>query len=80
MSCFYILHCKKFDLKSYINTSHQTVLYRSRHQRYSIKKDVLRNFTKLIRDHLCQSFFFNKVTGRRPATLLKKTSGTGVFL
>ena len=30
--------------------------------------------------HLCQSLFFNKVTGLRLATLLKKVSGTGVFL
>ena len=29
---------------------------------------------------VCQGLFFNKVTGLRPATLLKKNSGTGVFL
>ena len=37
------------------------------------KKGVLRNFAKSTRKHLCQSFFFNKVAGLRPATLLKKT-------
>ena len=36
-------------------------------------KDVLRNFRKFTGKHLCQSFFFNNVTGLRPATLLKKT-------
>ena len=36
------------------------------------KKSVLRNFTKFTGKHLCQSFFFNKVAGLRPATLLKK--------
>ena len=36
------------------------------------KKDVRRNFTKFTGKHLCQSFSFNKVTGVRPATLLKK--------
>ena len=36
------------------------------------KKGVLRNFTKFTGKHLCQSFFFNKVAGLRPATLLKK--------
>ena len=36
------------------------------------KKCVLRNFTKFTRKHLCQSLFFNKVTGLRTATLLKK--------
>ena len=36
------------------------------------KKGVLKNFTKFIGKHLCQSLFFNKVAGVRPATLLKK--------
>ena len=34
-------------------------------------KVVLRNFAKLTEKHLCQSLFFNKVAGLRPATLLK---------
>ena len=45
---------------------------RSSHQRCSMKKGVLRNFTKFTGKHLCQSLFFNKVTGLRPATLLEK--------
>ena len=36
------------------------------------RKGVLRNFAKFTGKHLCQSFFFNKVSGLRPATLLKK--------
>ena len=36
------------------------------------KKSVLRNFTKFTGKHLCQSLFFNKIAGLRPATLLKK--------
>ena len=44
----------------------------SSHQRCSVKKGVLRNFTKFTGKHLCQSLFFNKVPGLRPATLLKK--------
>ena len=36
------------------------------------KKGALRNFAKLTGQHLCQSLFFNKVAGLRPATLLKK--------
>ena len=32
------------------------------------KKGVLRNFTKSTGKHLCQSLFFNKVAGLRPAT------------
>ena len=35
-------------------------------------RGVLRNFTKFSRKLLCQSLFFNNVTGKRPATLLKK--------
>ena len=31
-----------------------------------------RNFAKFTEKHLCQSLFFNKVAGLRPATLLKK--------
>ena len=33
---------------------------------------VLENFAKFTGKHLCQSLFFNKVAGLRPATLLKK--------
>ena len=46
--------------------------FRSSHQRCSISKGVLRNFSKLTGKHLCQSLFFNKVAGLWPATLLKK--------
>ena len=46
--------------------------YRSSHRRCSVKKGVLRNFTKFTGKHLCQSIFFNKVAGLSPATLLKK--------
>ena len=35
---------------------------RSTHQRCSVKKGVLRNFTKFTGKRLCQSLFFNKVT------------------
>ena len=44
------------------------------------KKGILRNFVKFTGKHLCQGFFFNKVTGLRPARLLKKETGAGVFL
>ena len=35
-------------------------------------KGVLRNFVKFTGKHLCQSLFFNKVAGLRPATLFQK--------
>ena len=37
--------------------------FRSSHQRCSIKKSVLKKFTKFIGKHLCQILFFNKVVG-----------------
>ena len=47
-------------------------LVRSSHQRCSLLKGVLWNFSKFTGKHLRQSLFFNKVAGLRPATLLKK--------
>ena len=44
------------------------------------KKGALRSFTKFTVKNLYQSLFFNKVAGLRPADLLKRDSGTGVFL
>ena len=35
-------------------------------------QDFLKNFTKFIGKHLCQSLFLNKVAGLRQANLLKK--------
>ena len=45
-----------------------------------LKKGVLRNFAKSTGKHICQGLFFNKVAGLRPATLVEKELGTGVFL
>ena len=44
-----------------------------------MKKGVCRNLTKFTGKHLCQSLFFNKVAGMRPATLLKKETLAQVF-
>ena len=56
------------------------VIYGSSRPKVFCKKGFLRNFAKFIGKHLCQSLFFNKVADLRPATLLKKDSGIGVFL
>ena len=45
--------------------------YRSSLPEVFCKDGVIRNFVKFAGKHLCQSFFFNKVAGLRPATLLK---------
>ena len=46
--------------------------YRSSHQRCSLKTVFLKNFTKFSGKHLRWSLLFNKVSGMRPASLLKK--------
>ena len=47
-------------------------IYRSSRPEVFCKKGVLRNFVEFTGKHLCQNFFFNKVEGPKPATLLKK--------
>ena len=37
--------------------------FRNIHRRCSVRKGVIRNFTKFTGEHLCQSLFFNKVAG-----------------
>ena len=44
----------------------------SSHQRCSIRKDVLKNFTKFTGKLLYQILFFNKIGDDTPATLLEK--------
>ena len=65
---------------------HLTNIWRSIHEKVRnscpevfYEKGVLRNFTKFTGKHLSESLFFNKVAVLRPATLLKRDSGTGVF-
>ena len=43
----------------------------SSHQRHSVRKSVLRNFTKFTGEHLYQSLYFNTKSSLRPATLSK---------
>ena len=50
---------------------------RSSHQKCSINKSVLRNFTKFTGNHLCQSLFFNKVA--RACNFIKKETLAQVF-
>ena len=54
-------------------------IFKSSQWRCSVRKCVLKNFAKFTGKHLCQSFIFNKAAGLRPATLLKRNSGAGVF-
>ena len=50
-----------------------SLICRSSHLEVLCKKGVLKYFAKFTGKHLCQSLFFNKVVGLRPATLLRKT-------
>ena len=50
----------------------ELIFLRSSHPEMFCKNRVLRNLTTFTGKHLCQSLFFNKVAGLRPATLLKK--------
>ena len=54
--------------------------FRSSRPEVFCKKGVLRNFAKFIVKHLCHSLFFDKVAGRRPATLWKKRLWQRCFL
>ena len=45
---------------------------RSSHRRCSVRKVVLRNFAKFTGKYMYHSLSFNKVSGPRPATLIKK--------
>ena len=67
-------------LGSLANHNNAINMSRSSHQRCSMKKGVLKNFTKFTGKHLCQSLFFNKVAGLRPTTLLKKRLWHKCFL
>ena len=59
---------------SNVGLSDQQLIYCTRNRsscpEVLCKKGVLRNFVKLTGKHLCQSLFFNNVTGLRPATTL----------
>ena len=55
-------------------------LKRSSHQRCSMKKGALRNFTRSSEKYLRQSLLFNKVTGLRSSILLKKRLRHNCFL
>ena len=61
----------KFTFTNNISLVWWEINFRSNHSRCSVKKGVLKNFSKSTGKHLCQSLF-NKVAGLRSATLLKR--------
>ena len=63
-----------FGLELVCNKVSQDLASKSkrRYQRCFMKKGVFRNLPKFTGKHLCQSLFFNKVAGLRPAIIFKK--------
>ena len=57
-----------------------TLIFRSILLEVFCEKSVLKRFAKFTGKHFCQSLFFNKVAGLRPATLLKKRLWYRYFL
>ena len=55
-----------------LNSSFFIIFFRSSHPEVFCRKGGPKNFVKFTGKHLCQSFFFNKIAGLRPATLLGK--------
>ena len=74
----FILENMVFLLKYHIDW-HPRKDPKSSHRRCSTKKGAPRNFAKFTGKKLCQSLFFSKATGLRPAILFKKSPGAGVF-
>ena len=56
------------------------IKFRSSRPEVLPKKVALKSIAKLTGNHLCQSFFFNKVAGLRPTTLSKKRLWHRCFL
>ena len=63
---------QSIDLHSDLISECNIGLIRGSRPELLCKKRVVGNFAKFTGKHLYQSLFLNKVTGRRPATLLKK--------
>ena len=59
-------------IKPYELVGGKFINIRNSHQKCSMNKGVLRNLIKFTGNHFCQSLFFNKVVGLRPATLFTK--------
>ena len=66
------------EIKELVYSNILSSVLRSSHRRCSVKKGVLRNFTKLTGKHLCQSLFFNKVVGQA-CNFIKKETLAQVF-
>ena len=64
---------QQYVRKKLLEKSSNSCIHQKQPPEVFYKKGVLRNFVKFTGKHLCQSLFFNKVGGLRPAALSKKT-------
>ena len=66
LTIFFLFDQLQFHLKcDFSNIIFRFIVFRSSHRRCSVRKGVLRNFTKFTGKHLYQSLFFNIVAGLR---------------
>ena len=72
LSCVFVKYNASSHSKVGPGNRFSIIVGKSNYHRCSVKKVVLKNFTKFTEKHLCPSFVFNKVAGLRPAILLKK--------
>ena len=80
--CFYFIwFLIKFVFTYSISLVWSEINCRSSHWRCSVKKYVLKSFTKSTGKHLCQSLFFNKEAGLRSkvCNFIKKKTLAQVF-
>ena len=84
-------YCIFIPFKSHVNSKQGSLIFllfgswslvRSSHPEVFCKKGVLRNFAKFTGKHLYESLFLIKLQayGLRPVSLLKRDSGTGIFM
>ena len=76
VNLWYGFACRDLTIKSYLNKLSKMFIFRSSHRMCSIKKGILRNFSKFTGKHLCQSLFFNKVAA---CHFIKKETLAQVF-
>ena len=67
--CFFLLFPWQLRTTVRSGLKYLQVNSRRRHRNCSIKKGVRKIFAKFTGKHLCQSLFFHKVAGLRPATV-----------
>ena len=65
-------HWKLFFGYSQASSNSTVPIIRSSRSQLFFKIGFLKNFAEFIERHLCQSLFLNKITGLKPAILLKK--------